>query len=301
MSQSVYGNNRSSYTIRSSCVTRGPQTLTVKSRSRAGGSSAADFIVNLNIPIQCEVNQAIGYYLKEAHLPLNTWAVNKDYDSFQIAFPYTNDDTSYDVKLKHGIYDAAAFGVMVQTALNTITYDATAKSYKQHTHTWPTFDSENAALQTAVDLERTKYNSSLLPKLENLSPAPVLNTITQADGLVSYVTFKVNYDSIQNRFSISRTDLGRLFKSGQFDIAIKHYQLAKAFGCPWAQKFSTNKVASDTVVDANNPTNNHPTYYKEPDKQNALTGEDLRFYVPRIGPSYNGFIYDDSGTWDGNP
>jgi hypothetical protein len=271
----------------------------VESRSRDGGSSAADFSVNLNIPIQCEVNQAIGYYLKEAHLPLNTWTVNKGYDSFQIAFPYTNDDTIYTVKLKHGIYTAAEFGSMVQTALNTMTYDATAKSYKKHTHPWPDYELD-AILKTAVDLERTNFNSTLLPRLEDLSAATGISALNQYDGLISYVTFKVNYDTIQNRFSISRTGPGRLFKSGQFDIAIEHYQLAKAFGCPWSQKFSTNEVILDTTVDVNNPTYNHPTYYKKPDEYNGLTGEDLRFYVPRSGPSYNGHIYDDSGTWEGN-
>jgi hypothetical protein len=92
--------------------------------------------------------------------------------------------------------------------------------------------------------------------LDDSSAAPVLGPINQTDGLISYVTFKVDYNVIQNRFSISRTDPGRLFKTGQFDIAIEHYQLAKAFGCPWAQKFSTNKVILDTVVDANNPTYN---------------------------------------------
>ena len=113
MSQSIYGNHRSSYVIRTPSATRGPQTMTVESRSRDGGTSASNFNVNLSIPIQCEANQAIGYYLKEAHLPLSAWTINKGYDSFQIAFPLSTDSIIYDVHLKHGIYTAAEFAQMV--------------------------------------------------------------------------------------------------------------------------------------------------------------------------------------------
>ena len=136
MSQSIYGNHRSSYVIRTPCATRGPQTMTVESRSRDGGTSASNFNVNLSIPIQCEANQAIGYYLKEAHLPLSAWTINKGYDSFQIAFPLSTDSIIYDVHLKHGIYTAAEFAQMVQDALNLVTYNyhdgLLQKAHTQH-------------------------------------------------------------------------------------------------------------------------------------------------------------------------
>ena len=98
---SIYGNNRSSYTQRIPSALRGAQTLTVESRSRDGGNSASNFSVNLSVPIQCQTNQAIGYYLKEAHIPISNWTVSSGYDSFQIAFPYAAGHI-FEVKLKHG-------------------------------------------------------------------------------------------------------------------------------------------------------------------------------------------------------
>ena len=157
MSQSIYGNHRSSYVIRTPCATRGPQTMTVESRSRDGGTSASNFNVNLSIPIQCEANQAIGYYLKEAHLPLSAWTINKGYDSFQIAFPLSTDSIIYDVHLKHGIYTAAEFAQMVQDALNLVTYNYLTDSYKRHTH-------NTAGMPSGLDAflaeELTSFNAS---------------------------------------------------------------------------------------------------------------------------------------------
>ena len=281
MTQSIYGNHRTSYTIRTPSAIRGPQTLTVESRSRDGGSGAGNFLVNLSVPIQCETNQAIGYYLKEAHLPLANWTVNKGYDSFQMAFPYA-DTNIYTVNLKHGTYTCAEFALMVQDALNIVTFDPTTGDYKRHVHSWTDYETDGG-LKAMVDAAVLEYNTEHLPKrMGSAVTADV--TITAADGLSSPISFSVDYNTSQNRFSISRTDVGRLYKTGQFDIAIESYQLAKAFGCPWGAKFNT----ATTILDGG-----HPTYYKNSDDT------DMRFYVPQAGPSHTGQIRDDSGTWDG--
>jgi hypothetical protein len=260
--------------------------LTVESRSRDGGNSAGNFSVNLSVPIQCETNQCIGYYLKEAHLPLNSWTVNKDYDSFQLSFPYSEDLKIYDVQLKHGIYEAAQFASMVQNALNLVKYNVSTGDYDQHKHAWADHASDSA-LKTAVNAEITAYNADTDLVLKKRGGASVTNValISETGDLNSYISFSVQYNSSNNRFSIARTDVGRLYESGQFDIAIEHYQLAKAFGCPWGHTFSTTTVVKES---------SQPTYYKD------ISGKDQRFYVPRSGTSYDGFIYDDSGTWLGN-
>ena len=287
MSQSIYGNHRSSYVIRTPSATRGPQTMTVESRSRDGGTSASNFNVNLSIPIQCEANQAIGYYLKEAHLPLSAWTINKGYDSFQIAFPLSTDSIIYDVHLKHGIYTAAEFAQMVQDALNLVTYNYFTDSYKRHTHNTVGMPS---GLDAFLAEELTSFNASLLPKKRTGASA----TAAAQTGVIveSPVTFSVTYHESRNRFSIERTDSGRLFKSGQFDIAIPHYQIAKAFGCPWNSNFSTDAV--EIVGDG------EATYYEAVNPKEPSDTWDTRFYIPRSSSNYNGFVFDESGTWYGN-
>ena len=119
------------------------------------------------------------------------------------------------------------------------------------------------------------------------TPTDIVDPIDDSTGNIdSPISFKVHYNEEQNRFSISRTDPGRFYKSGQFDIAIEHYQLAKAFGCPWGSKFNTSSVDWDSDGNA--------TYYKD------AAGNNLRFYIPKTSDEYTGDINDDSGTWTGN-
>ena len=244
MSQSIYGNHRSSYIIRTPSALRGCQTLTVESRSRDGGSSASDFTVNLSVPIQCATNQAIGYYLKEAHLPIANWTVSTGYDSFQIAFPYAitsgtiPDNRIYKVDLKHGSYNAGDFAAMVENALNIATFDNVDNFYKLHVHEWPDHDlADNEDLKDLVEADIDNYNTN------NKQPSAQAAELKADGSIESPISFSVKYNVSKNRFSISRTDPGRFFKTGQYDIAIENYQLAKSFGCPWSSKFNTSAIS----------------------------------------------------------
>ena len=203
---SIYGNNRSSYTQRIPSALRGAQTLTVESRSRDGGNSASNFSVNLSVPIQCQTNQAIGYYLKEAHIPISNWTVNTGYDSFQIAFPYDAGHL-FEVKLKHGSYTASAFAQMVEDALNIVTYDESATShYKRHIHKWPdSLDVSFASLKTLVNAAILEYNVTSLPKKTDGTSTDIVEPIDDSTGEIdSPISFKVHYNEEVNRFSISR-------------------------------------------------------------------------------------------------
>ena len=297
MSQSIYGNHRSSYTIRTVAATRGPQTLTVESRSRDGGKSASNFTVNLSVPIQCESNQAIGYYLKEAHLPLGGWTVNTEYDSFQLAFPFaintngTRDTNIYTVKLTHGKYTGSEFAIMVEEAMNLAKHDGTA--YVSHKFE-NSIDIEDHTNYDELKQAISTYNAN---RLETTTAIPVEPT---GKDITTPVQFKVNYNTTTNRFSISRLDLGRFYQQGQFDIAIKHYQLAKAFGCPWGGTFGDKETWT-----ANTASPHEPDYFTQPVvKKNHDDPEetyDARFYIPRSNGGYvGGTINDDSGAFFGD-
>ena len=294
MSQSIYGNHRSSYTIRTVAATRGPQTLTVESRSRDGGTSAADFVVNLSVPIQCETNQAIGYYLKEAHLPLGGWTVNTGYDSFQLAFPFAissagsvRDKGIYTVKLKHGKYGGADFAIMVEEAMNLVKYNGS--SYEKHEYVHgDDYESDGSYAQVKAAVEA--YNAEEDDPLLRTSDVPGNDIIMKVAP-----QFKVHYILSTNRFSISRIDPGRFYKEGQFDIAIEKYQLAKAFGCPWGSKLSANGT---WVANSSSPP--EPDYFKPLAPSPGSGNYDARFYIPKSNSGYsNGEINDDSGTFTG--
>jgi hypothetical protein len=265
---------------------RGPQTLTVESRSRDSGKSASSFVVNLPVSITCAANQALGYYLKEAHLPISHWTVNSLYDSFQIAFPYADTESKvHTVKLKNGQFNAEEFATMVEEALNLITYDPVSDLYTKHTH--PVTNSATVyAADTEIIKEIDDWKLNGLPS--NRGSDTFVATPSSTVPLVSYVTFKVKYHIGQNRFCIFRTDPGRLYRSGQFDVAFEHHHLAKAFGCPWGGKLQPE--AGTVAIDANT---GEPEYYRGTIKINDVDTEvDRRFY-------YNG-VRDDTGTWEGN-
>lgn len=290
MSKSIYGNNRTSYMKRIPSAMRGPQTLTVESRSRDGGGSANNFVVNLAVPIHCETNQAIGYYLKEAHLPLGAWTINRDFDRFQIGFPWASTAEVHTITLRHGRYNAEDFAAMVQDALNMAFYDASTHTYVQHTHLHNEIEAD-ADLKDLIELEVVTYNSTR-PKLLGGTLAPALDAtaIDNSTALSSYVTFKVEYVDSLNRFAIMRTDPGRLYRSGQFDLAFEHYQIAKCFGCPWG-----GTLQKDGAIET---TSGVPNYYTKSNPDGSVY--DTRFYAPRHEAGHSGIVRDSTGTWWGN-
>lgn len=281
--QNIFGSQRSSYTIRTPCALKGPQTVTVESKSRDHGTSANDFVVTFKQPIKCDVNQCLGFYLKEAQLPVASWTVNQGYDTFQLGFSgYADGDADkkvYDVKLKHGQFTADEFANMVTDALNNTMFidDAGASIHILHLHSFnPTPPS--AAMIAKVNAAITSYNATTPANGGN--PMATGVPTTNDGDINSPVTFKCEYTD-QNRFIIRRTDPGRLYQTGEFVIAIKHYQLAKAFGAPW------NALGIDKT---------NRSRFTKTDILEAET-----FYLPRYESNWSTrpTPLDDTGTWTG--
>ncbi len=136
-------------------------------------------------------------------------------------------------------------------------------------------NADRLAINEVIDA----YNGATLANGGKPNDAVDLIPLANGDNdLISPITFKCEYID-QNRFVIRRTDPGRLFETGEFFIAIQHYQIAKAFGAPW-NSTGIQIQNGAPFLDSDIP-------------------EDSTFYLPRHETNWTGLPNDDTGTWNG--